>query len=125
MFLHLADTFIETDRMKLTDGSYCCVTWFCAEGAELKGVDDANALVLPATKTKKQKVEHHVNKKKPLTKKQRKNLEKVLEQKEKKAHVRRECVLFMFGTSWILLVHFDSLCVFCVCVESRYIIQTV
>ncbi|KAA0714412.1 putative ATP-dependent RNA helicase DHX37 [Triplophysa tibetana] len=56
------------------------------EGAELKGFDDANALVLPATKTKKQKVEHHVNKKKPLTKKQRKNLEKVLEQKEKKAH---------------------------------------
>ncbi|XP_073724216.1 probable ATP-dependent RNA helicase DHX37 [Misgurnus anguillicaudatus] len=56
------------------------------DGAVLKGVDDSNALVLPSTKTKKEKVEHHVNKKKPLTKKQRKNLEKVLEQKEKKAH---------------------------------------
>lgn len=56
----------------------------------LKGVDDCNALVLPATKTKKQKVEHPVPKKKALTKKQRKNLEKVLELKEKKAHVRRE-----------------------------------
>lgn len=55
-----------------------------------KGVDDCNALVLPATKTKKQKVEHPVAKKKALTQKQRKNLEKVLEQKEKKTQVRRE-----------------------------------
>lgn len=64
--------------------------WFCADGTILKGVDDCNALVLPATKTKKQKVEHPVAKKKALTKKQRKNLEKVLELKEKKTHVRRE-----------------------------------
>uniref|UniRef100_A0A672P3L7 RNA helicase n=1 Tax=Sinocyclocheilus grahami TaxID=75366 RepID=A0A672P3L7_SINGR len=56
------------------------------DGAMLKGVDDCNALVLPATKTKKQKVEHPVAKKKALTKKQKKNLEKVLELKEKKAH---------------------------------------
>ncbi|XP_072538060.1 probable ATP-dependent RNA helicase DHX37 [Salminus brasiliensis] len=52
----------------------------------LKGVDESNALILPATKAKKQKVAQPVSKKKPLTKKQRKNLEKVLEQKEKKAH---------------------------------------
>uniref|UniRef100_A0A673MCK0 RNA helicase n=1 Tax=Sinocyclocheilus rhinocerous TaxID=307959 RepID=A0A673MCK0_9TELE len=56
------------------------------DGAMLKGVDDCNALVLPTTKTKKQKVEHPVAKKKALTKKQKKNLEKVLELKEKKAH---------------------------------------
>lgn len=58
----------------------------------LKGIDECNALVLSATKTKKQKVEHSVAKKRALTKKQRKNLEKVLEQKEKKTHVRRERV---------------------------------
>ncbi|XP_066499844.1 probable ATP-dependent RNA helicase DHX37 [Hoplias malabaricus] len=53
----------------------------------LKGVDESNALVLPSTKSKKQKkVEHPVCKKKPLTKKQRKNLEKVLEHKDKKSH---------------------------------------
>uniref|UniRef100_A0A8C1HLZ8 Activating signal cointegrator 1 complex subunit 3 n=1 Tax=Cyprinus carpio carpio TaxID=630221 RepID=A0A8C1HLZ8_CYPCA len=56
------------------------------DGAMLKGVDDCNALVLPATKTKKQKVERPVARKKALTKKQKKNLEKVLELKEKKAH---------------------------------------
>ncbi|XP_043103602.1 probable ATP-dependent RNA helicase DHX37 [Puntigrus tetrazona] len=56
------------------------------DAAMLKGVDDCNALVLPATKTKKQKVEHPAAKKKALTKKQRKNLEKVLELKEKKTH---------------------------------------
>ncbi|KAI4884305.1 hypothetical protein NFI96_025725, partial [Prochilodus magdalenae] len=55
------------------------------DSAFLKGVDESNALVLPATKAKKQKVEQPVCKKRPLTKKQRKNLEKVLEQKEKKA----------------------------------------
>ncbi|XP_053480856.1 probable ATP-dependent RNA helicase DHX37 isoform X1 [Ictalurus furcatus] len=52
----------------------------------LKGVDESNTLVLPGTKAKKKKVEQPVPKKKPLTKKQRKNLQKVLEQKEKKAH---------------------------------------
>ncbi|KAI5614107.1 putative ATP-dependent RNA helicase DHX37 isoform X1, partial [Silurus asotus] len=52
----------------------------------LKGVDESNTLVLPGTKAKKKKVEQTVPKKKPLTKKQKKNLQKVLEQKEKKAH---------------------------------------
>ncbi|XP_059379339.1 probable ATP-dependent RNA helicase DHX37 [Carassius carassius] len=56
------------------------------DGVMLKGVDDCNALVLSATKTKKQKVEHPVAKRKALTKKQKKNLEKVLELKEKKSH---------------------------------------
>ncbi|TRY60549.1 hypothetical protein DNTS_026966 [Danionella cerebrum] len=55
------------------------------DGVELKGVDDCNALVLPGTKTKKQRVEKILPKKKALTRKERKNLEKVLEQKEKKA----------------------------------------
>lgn len=53
----------------------------------LKGVDESNTLVLPGTRAKKKKMEQPVPKKKPLTKKQRKNLCKVLEQKEKKAHV--------------------------------------
>ncbi|KAK2899142.1 hypothetical protein Q8A67_010560 [Cirrhinus molitorella] len=56
------------------------------DGTILKGVDECNALVLPATRIKKKKVQHPVAKKKALTKKQRKNLEKVLEQKEKKTH---------------------------------------
>ncbi|KAK2522757.1 hypothetical protein Q9233_010116 [Columba guinea] len=53
--------------------------------AKLKGIDGSNALVLPATKAKKKKVACVVQKqKKPLSKKQKKNLQKVLEQKEKK-----------------------------------------
>ncbi|KAF5905343.1 putative ATP-dependent RNA helicase DHX37, partial [Clarias magur] len=52
----------------------------------LKGVDESNTLILPGTKVKKTKVEKPVPKKRALTKKQRKNLQKVLEQKEKKAH---------------------------------------
>lgn len=52
----------------------------------LKGVDESNTLILPGTKVKKKKVEQLVLKKKPLTKKQKKTLQKVLEQKEKKAH---------------------------------------
>lgn len=55
--------------------------------AKLKGVDESNALVLPATKAKKKKdLQKPVPKKLPLTKKQRKNLQKVLDLKEKKAH---------------------------------------
>ncbi|XP_022051791.2 probable ATP-dependent RNA helicase DHX37 [Acanthochromis polyacanthus] len=51
----------------------------------LKGVDESNALVLPANKTKKKKSSlTPVSSKKPLTKKQRKELQKVLERKEKK-----------------------------------------
>lgn len=59
-----------------------------SDGYNLKGVDESNALVLPATRAKKTKgVEKPVPKKQPLTKKQRKQLQKVLELKEKKAHV--------------------------------------
>ncbi|XP_074495409.1 putative ATP-dependent RNA helicase DHX37 [Sebastes fasciatus] len=56
------------------------------DGARLKGVDQSNALVLPANKANKKKASvTPVSKRKPLTKKQRKELEKVLERKEKKA----------------------------------------
>uniref|UniRef100_A0A7N8XXA0 RNA helicase n=1 Tax=Mastacembelus armatus TaxID=205130 RepID=A0A7N8XXA0_9TELE len=56
-----------------------------SDGAKLKGVDGSNALVLPASKAKKKKVcVTPVPRKKPLTKKQRKELQKVLERKEKK-----------------------------------------
>ncbi|XP_012684041.2 probable ATP-dependent RNA helicase DHX37 isoform X2 [Clupea harengus] len=57
-----------------------------SDDTALKGVDESNALVLPATRTKKTKEPGQLlAKKRPLTKKQRKNLEKVLELKEKKA----------------------------------------
>lgn len=55
----------------------------------MKGVDESNALVLPANKAKKKKATvTHVSTKKPLTKKQRKELQKVLERKDKKTQVR-------------------------------------
>ena len=64
---------------------------FSSDGARLKGVDESNALVLPANKAKKKKVSVTTfSTKKPLTKKQKKELEKVLERKEKKAQVRRQ-----------------------------------
>ncbi|CAL8345517.1 unnamed protein product [Lota lota] len=53
--------------------------------AKLKGVDTCNALVLPSNKAKKKTVaEKPISKKKPLTKKQKKQLERVLVVKEKK-----------------------------------------
>ncbi|XP_070689634.1 probable ATP-dependent RNA helicase DHX37 [Pempheris klunzingeri] len=56
------------------------------DGGSLKGVDESNALVLPANKAKKKKTSvTSVSTKKPLTKKQKKELQKVLERKEKKA----------------------------------------
>ncbi|XP_035514714.1 probable ATP-dependent RNA helicase DHX37 [Morone saxatilis] len=56
------------------------------DGGRLKGVDESNALVLPANKAKKKKASvAPFSTKKPLTKKQRKELQKVLERKEKKA----------------------------------------
>ncbi|CAB1322107.1 unnamed protein product [Coregonus sp. 'balchen'] len=57
------------------------------DGANLKGLDESNALVLPSTKAKKKTrgIEKALTKKQPLTKKQRKHLQKVLEVKEKKA----------------------------------------
>nr|XP_004668515.2 probable ATP-dependent RNA helicase DHX37 isoform X2 [Jaculus jaculus] len=51
----------------------------------LKGVDESNALVLLGKKKKKSKAPPPAKKKKPLTKKERKVLQKVLEQKEKKS----------------------------------------
>uniref|UniRef100_A0A8C3VAJ7 Activating signal cointegrator 1 complex subunit 3 n=1 Tax=Catharus ustulatus TaxID=91951 RepID=A0A8C3VAJ7_CATUS len=54
-------------------------------GATLKGIDESNALVLPAKKAKQKKIPRvEQQQKKPLSKKQKKNLQKVLEQKEKK-----------------------------------------
>ncbi|KAG9354555.1 hypothetical protein JZ751_001267 [Albula glossodonta] len=55
------------------------------DGETLKGVDESNALVLPSSKTKKKVIERQIPKKQPLTKKQKKHLQKVLELKEKKA----------------------------------------
>ncbi|KAK7934439.1 hypothetical protein WMY93_005335 [Mugilogobius chulae] len=56
------------------------------DGARLKGVDESNALVLPSNKDKKKKeTSTQISSKRPLTKKQRKELQKVLERKEKKA----------------------------------------
>lgn len=80
--------------------AYCHLfVWFClstvsgllfsSDGGRLKGVDESNALVLPANKAKKKKASlTPVSTKKPLTKKQRKELQKVLERKEKKSQVR-------------------------------------
>ncbi|CAB1446310.1 unnamed protein product [Pleuronectes platessa] len=57
------------------------------DGGRLKGVDKSNALVLPSNKAKKKKSSvTQVSKRKPLTKRQKKELVKVLERKEKKAH---------------------------------------
>uniref|UniRef100_A0A671TKL1 RNA helicase n=1 Tax=Sparus aurata TaxID=8175 RepID=A0A671TKL1_SPAAU len=62
----------------------------------LKGVDESNALVLPANKAKKKKAwVTPVSTKRPLTKKQRKELQTVLERKEKK--VRRADILMYFN----------------------------
>uniref|UniRef100_A0A669CYW2 RNA helicase n=1 Tax=Oreochromis niloticus TaxID=8128 RepID=A0A669CYW2_ORENI len=56
------------------------------DGSILKGLDESNALVLPSSKSKKNKSSlPPISKKKPLTKKQKKELQKVLERKEKKA----------------------------------------
>lgn len=66
------------------------MTLFLLDGARLKGVDESNALVLPANKDKRKKkaLVKPAAIKKPLTRKQRKELQKVLERKEKKAQVR-------------------------------------
>lgn len=66
---------------------------FSSDRDRLKGVDESNALVLPASKAKKKKASAApVSSKKPLTKKQRKELQKVLERKEKKAQVREDLI---------------------------------
>ncbi|XP_039735183.1 putative ATP-dependent RNA helicase DHX37 isoform X2 [Pteropus medius] len=51
----------------------------------LKGIDGSNVLVLPGKKKKKTKAPPLPRKRKPLTKKERKVLQKILEQKEKKS----------------------------------------
>ena len=64
----------------------------------LKGVDESNALVLPANKAKKKKAwVTPVSTKKPLTKKQRKELQTVLERKEKKVRVS-DTLMLLFQT---------------------------
>uniref|UniRef100_A0AAY4DWG7 RNA helicase n=1 Tax=Denticeps clupeoides TaxID=299321 RepID=A0AAY4DWG7_9TELE len=57
------------------------------DGLSLKGLDESNALVLPATRARKEKksADRPAARKQALTKKERKKLEKVLEVKEKKA----------------------------------------
>lgn len=64
-----------------------------SDGSKLKGVDESNALVLPANKSKKKTALLRASTKKPLTKKQKKELQKVLERKEKKAQVNDISVL--------------------------------
>ncbi|KAG8146370.1 hypothetical protein E2320_012725 [Naja naja] len=57
--------------------------------AILKGVDESNALVLPSRKAQEKPATYLKSPgKKPLTKKQKKNLQKVLEQKAKKEKKR-------------------------------------
>ncbi|CAH2295731.1 probable ATP-dependent RNA helicase DHX37 [Pelobates cultripes] len=51
---------------------------------QLKGVDESNALVLPSKKAKRKKVGDCGHVKKPLSRKQKKILQKIVEQKEKK-----------------------------------------
>ncbi|KAM3938487.1 putative ATP-dependent RNA helicase DHX37 isoform 2-T2 [Leptodactylus fuscus] len=56
------------------------------EGADqLKGVDESNALVLPSKKSKKKKISESAPPKKALSRKQKKALQRVLEQKVKKS----------------------------------------
>ncbi|KAM3867931.1 putative ATP-dependent RNA helicase DHX37 [Diretmus argenteus] len=77
----------QSDTQQPAAGGKTDVVVELEDGDKLKGVDESNVLVLPASNIKKKKaVEKPVSKKQPLTKKQRKLLEKVLEQKEKKAH---------------------------------------
>nr|XP_015221336.1 PREDICTED: probable ATP-dependent RNA helicase DHX37 [Lepisosteus oculatus] len=59
-----------------------------SDGEALKGVDESNPLVLPATKKKRKPggaLETSAPRRQPLTRKQKKQLQKVLELKEKKA----------------------------------------
>lgn len=59
-----------------------------SDSSKLKGVDESNALVLPANKSKKKTSSlTRLSTKKPLTKRQKRELLKVLERKEKKAQV--------------------------------------
>ncbi|KAM4576787.1 putative ATP-dependent RNA helicase DHX37 [Odontesthes bonariensis] len=76
----------QNDPQQPADGEKTPVVVELQDGSRLKGVDESNALVLPASKAKKKNSSQKpVSTKKPLTKKQRKELQKVLERKEKKA----------------------------------------
>ncbi|KAM9360828.1 putative ATP-dependent RNA helicase DHX37 [Symphorus nematophorus] len=76
----------QSDSQQPADGEKTDIVVELQDGARLKGVDESNALVLPANKAKKKKASvTPASTKKPLTKKQRKELQKVLERKEKKA----------------------------------------
>ncbi|KAM9742943.1 putative ATP-dependent RNA helicase DHX37 [Menidia menidia] len=77
----------KSDQEQPTDEEKTQVVVELQDGSRLKGVDESNALVLPASKSKKKKnlSQTPVSTKKPLTKRQRKELQKVLERKEKKA----------------------------------------
>ncbi|KAM7415920.1 hypothetical protein PAMA_018133 [Pampus argenteus] len=76
----------QNEPQQPADGENTEIVLELKDGARLKGVDESNALVLPANKAKKKKSSATpVSTKRPLTKKQRKELQKVLERKEKKA----------------------------------------
>ncbi|XP_074525588.1 putative ATP-dependent RNA helicase DHX37 [Halichoeres trimaculatus] len=76
----------QSDPQKPADEVKTEIVLELKDADRLKGVDESNALVLPANKAKKKASVMPVSTKKPLTKKQRKELQKVLERKEKKAH---------------------------------------
>lgn len=104
---------------------------FSLDGARLKGVDESNALVLPANKAKKKKASATpVSTKKPLTKKQRRELQKVLERKEKKAQVRDSLMLhgqtklYSFQKKRYLYLTFYPLMCHAVCLVQRADILT-
>ncbi|XP_062274104.1 probable ATP-dependent RNA helicase DHX37 [Scomber scombrus] len=76
----------QNEPQQAADGEKAEIVLELKDGDRLKGVDASNALVLPANKAKKKKaLAAPISSKRPLTKKQRKELQKVLERKEKKA----------------------------------------
>lgn len=95
-----------------------------SDGSKLKGVDESNALVLPANKSKKKTASlTRASKKKPLTKKQKKELQKVLERKEKKAQVNESSLVI---TNYGLVNNSvpTSVCLYLSLPESRHPLQT-
>ncbi|XP_034548008.1 probable ATP-dependent RNA helicase DHX37 [Notolabrus celidotus] len=76
----------QSDSQQPADEAKTEIVLEMKDGDRLKGVDESNALVLPANKAKKKTSSvTPVSRKRPLTKKQKKELQKVLERKEKKA----------------------------------------
>ncbi|MEE6514218.1 hypothetical protein FKM82_022233 [Ascaphus truei] len=74
---------VQTTEDKSTEPQPC-VQVELEGAAQFKGVDESNALVLPAKKSKRKKINDIGPGKKPLSRKQTKVLQKILEQKEKK-----------------------------------------